>query len=94
MKNIYTGEQIEAFAKKTEIFPNMQDVLELLEETAEMNMKEIGNKLEISSYQRDKAMIALEFAGFIDKKEVSVTKVYFITEQGKKLIEEIGRIKG
>lgn len=94
LKNIYEAEQIAEFARKIDLFIPMQEILNLLDTSAEMNMKDIGNSVGISTYSRDKAILALEFPGFIAKKEIAGAKIYFITEQGKKLIEEIGRIKG
>lgn len=86
----YTDEQLNELAGKIELFSPMGDVIQLLVDSDDgMNMKDIGEKLGLNAYPRDKAMLALEFAGFINKKAVSGSKVYWITESGKKLHEII-----
>jgi len=85
----YTNEQILAFKDNLDLFEPMKKVLRLLESDniENLSMKEIGLKCELSTYPRDKVLLALEFSGFIDKKPNRTSKVYWITNEGRKLLE-------
>lgn len=87
---IYTKEQLQEFADNMELFRGLQDVLEALNNEGGLNMKDIGERVNLSTYPRDKAILALEFPGFISKKEFGGSKIYSITEQGKKLYQILG----
>lgn len=87
---VYTEQQLKEFAKNSELFQGLRDVLKALNEEADgLRVKDIGDKIMKGTYPRDKAIIALEFSGFISKREASVAKIYTITGQGKKLLYEI-----
>lgn len=87
---VYTQEQLKEFAENMDLFSGLQDVLETLSKEDGLNMKDIGERVNLSAYPRDKAILALEFPGFISKKEYAGSKIYSITEQGKKLYQILG----
>lgn len=85
----YTKEQLSEYCEHLEMFEPMKKVLRFLgaNEESQFTMKEIGLETELSTYPRDKALLALEFSNFVIKKIVSASKVYRITEEGRKLLE-------
>lgn len=83
----YTQEQLKEFAANMDLFSGLKDVLEALNKGEGLNMKEIGERVKLSAYPRDKAILALEFPGFIAKKEYAGSKIYSITDQGRKLYQ-------
>ena len=90
----YTEEQLLELNSNMEINTALEFVFDALAESGkEMNMKEIGIKTGLSIYPRDKAILTLEFSGFIEKKERGSNKVYYLTEQGKRLYDIRGARK-
>lgn len=81
----YTDEQLQRFNENLEQQEILKSVFEAIEESSGANMKEIGAKTRLSAYPRDKAIFALEFAGFIEKKDAGVNKIYSLTAEGNKL---------
>lgn len=90
---VYTHEQLKEFAGNMNLFSGLQDVLELLSNENGLNMKDIGEKVNLNVYPRDKAILALEFSGFISKKEFAGSKIYSLTEQGRTLHQILGGTK-
>lgn len=86
---MYSEDQIKEFVENTKLFEPLEEVLELLEKSGELSMKDIGDRAKVSIYPRDKAILALEFAGFIKKVERKRSKIYSITDAGKRLLTEI-----
>lgn len=83
---VYTSDQLLEFAKNASLFSGLTDVLNVLvSEEAGLKMKDIGERVNLGPYPRDKAILALEFSGFIAKREAAGSKIYTVTEQGKKL---------
>lgn len=85
---VYTQEQLNEFKKNFALFSGLSKILKVLaDEPQGMNMKDIGERVNLGPYPRDKAILALEFSGFINKQEIAGAKVYTVTEQGKRLME-------
>lgn len=85
---VYTQEQLNEFKKNFTLFSGLSKILKVLaEEPQGINMKDIGERVNLGPYPRDKAILALEFSGFIRKEEIAGAKIFTVTEQGKKLME-------
>lgn len=86
---VYTQEQLHEFADNLELLGGLTSVLEALNEEENLTVTEIGNRIQQSAYPRDKVILALEFAKFISCKYKGTSKLYSITEQGKRLYQLI-----
>lgn len=92
--SFYTAEQLNRFVTNAEVFEPIKTILYALVKNKEQTMKEMADDLKMGIYKRDKALVALEFGGFVSKKDIGSAKVYAVTPSGYELYDALNSHKG
>ncbi len=65
----------------------LRQAMQCLYDNKSMNVKELGDAINLSPYLRDKVIVALEFAGFIFNAEDGTAKIYKLSDDGIRLLK-------